>query len=145
MSNFKIGDVVTCVNGDNYLCIDTDKYYTIENIKCEDNELKVKLKNAAIDFWYPCSSFKKVESCKENPFDYFSNIQMLHSAKALKLTVYDLGYDIRVYNDLTPEGGKRIEIYKIVTHFNDRGEIADKEMRRAIECACEIYDIIFKA
>jgi hypothetical protein len=143
MSNFKIGDVVTCVNGDNYLCIDTDKYYTIENIKCEDNELKVKLKNAAIDFWYPCSLFKKVESCKENPFDYFEKILIFRKNKSVELIKN--GCSIKVYNDLTPEGGKRIELWNVITYHNDKCEIADENMRKAIECACEIYDMIFKA
>jgi hypothetical protein len=143
MSNFKIGDIVTCVNGDNYLCIDTDKYYTIENIKCEDNELKVKLKNAAIDFWYPCSLFKKVESCKENPFDYFEKILIFRKNKSVELIKN--GCSIKVYNDLTPEGGKRIELWNVITYHNDKCEIADENMRKAIECACEIYDMIFKA
>lgn len=91
MSDFKIGDIVKCV-----------------------------------DFDYVNGSIK------DNPFDYFEEIHIIRKNKSVILLKN--GCSIRVYNDLTPEGGKR---------NNDKCEIADENMRKAIECACEIYDMIF--
>lgn len=81
-------------------------------------------------------------SIKDNPFDYFEEIHIIRKNKSVILIKN--GYSIRVYNDLTPEGGKRIELWNVVTYHNDKCEIADENMRKAIECACEIYDMIFK-
>ena len=82
-------------------------------------------------------------SIKDNPFDYFEEMHINRKNKSVVLIKN--GYSIRVYNDLTPEGGKRIELWNVVTYHNDKCEIADENMRKAIECACEIYDMIFKA
>jgi len=83
------------------------------------------------------------DSIKDNPFDYFEEMHINRKNKSVVLI--KSGYSIRVYNDLTPEGGKRIELWNVIAYLNDKCEIADENMRKAIECACEIYDMIFKA
>jgi len=100
MSDFKIGDIVKCV-----------------------------------DFDYANGSIK------DNPFDYFEEIHIIRKNKSVVLIKN--GCSIRVYNDLTPEGGKRIELWNVIAYLNDKCEIADENMRKAIESACEIYDMVF--
>ena len=100
MSDFKIGDIVKCV-----------------------------------DFNYENGFIK------DNPFDYFEEIYIDRKNKFVELI--NSGCSIKVYNDLTPEGGKRIELWNVVTHLNDKCEITDKNMRKAIECAYKIYDMVF--
>lgn len=100
MSDFKIGDIVKCV-----------------------------------DFDYVNGSIK------ENPFDYFEEMHIIRKNKSVILI--KSGCSIRVYNDLTPEGGKRIELWNVVTYHNDKCEIVDEKTRKAVECACEIYDMVF--
>lgn len=147
MSNFKIGDVVTCVNvdydGDN---MRFGNLYKIRDILLKDNVFYLYLDSITgekiIGGWFT-QNFEKVESCKENPFNYFEKILIFRKNKFVELIKN--GCSIKVYNDLTPEGGKRIELWNVITYHNDKCEIADENMRKAIECACEIYDIIFKA
>jgi hypothetical protein len=149
MCDFKIGDIVKCVNlecGSTYIHMGVS--YRVRDIEFDYGEYYLCLDSLEGDYieggWY-WHRFVKVTECKDNPYDYFCNIQLLHGVKALKLTVCDSGHEIRIFNDLTPEGGKRIELWNVVTYHNDKCEIADENMRKAIECACEIYDMIFKA
>ena len=151
MSDFKIGDIVKCVDFDyviGSIFIHNGDFCKVRKIEfdCGKHYLHLEtLDGKLIEGGLYLHRFEKVESYKENPFEHFSNIQMIHGKKALKLTERDSGYEIKIYNDLTPEGGKRIELWNVVTYHNDKCEIADENMRKAIECACEIYDMIFKA
>ena len=153
MSDFKIGDIVKCMDNGSFSLIKKDVNYKITGIKLNVGSKEILLRLQHIngefvggdEYWYLDSRFEKVEPCKDNPFDYFCNIQLLHGVKALKLTVCVSGHEIRIFNDLTLEGGKRIELWNVITYHNDKCEIADENMRRAIEYACEIYDMIFKA
>ena len=156
MSDFKIGDIVKCVDCGEFTLIKNGYIYEITGIKkivdpYEKKGILVRIHHVGSnercvggdDWWYCDCRFEKVGPDKDNPFDYFCNIQLLHGVKALKLTVCDSGHEIRIFNDLTPEGGKRIELWNVVTYHNDKCEIADENMRKAIECACEIYDMVF--
>jgi hypothetical protein len=147
MCGFEIGDIVKCINvdydGDN---MRFGNLYKIRDILLKDNVFYLYLDSITgekiIGGWFT-QNFEKVELCKENPFTHFCNIQILHDKKGLKLTVRDSYYDIKIYNDLTTEGSKRIELWNVITYHNDKCEIADENMRKAIECACEIYDMVF--
>ena len=147
MSDFKIGDIVKYVDSSlGYWHLYRGSLYKIVNIDdgILDPLVTVETMNGErIECGRFAYRFEKVDLHKDNPFDYFCNIQLLHGVKALKLTVCDSGHEIRIFNDLTPEGGKRIELWNVVTYHNDKCEIADENMRKAIECACKIYDMVF--
>lgn len=149
MSDFKIGDIVKCMDNGSFSLIKKDVNYKIIGIKLNVDTKEILLRLQHIngefvggeEYWYLDSRFEKVESCKENPFDYFDKIEINRKNKSI--IVSENGANIKVYNDLTPEGGKRIELWNVVTYHNDKCEIADENMRKTIECACEIYDMVF--
>lgn len=149
MSDFKIGDIVKCMDNGSFSLIKKDVNYKITGIKLNVDTKEILLRLQHIngefvggeEYWYLDSRFEKVEPCKDNLFDYFDKIEINRKNKSI--IVSKNGANIKVYNDLTPKGGKRIELYNVVTYHNDKCEIADENMRKAIECACEIYDMVF--
>ena len=145
MCGFEIGDIVKCINvdynGDNMRFGDL---YKIRDILLIDNVFYLYLASITgekiIGGWFT-QNFEKVKSCKKNPFDCFDKIEINHKNKSI--IIAKNGAYIKIYNDLTPEGEKRIELWNVVTYHNDKCEIADEKTRKAVECACEIYDMVF--
>ena len=89
-----------------------------------------------------CVDFDYVNgSIKDNPFDYFEEMHIIRKNKSVELI--KSGCSIKVYNDLTSKGGKRIELWNVIIYHNDKYEIADENIRKVIKCACEIYDMVF--
>jgi hypothetical protein len=147
MCGFKIGDVVKCIDLDynqdgGY--VNLNGLYRVRDIEFDCGQyylhLNTLLGEKIFGCWYT-RRFEKVEECKRNLFAHFDEIQIDHKNKSVVLSKNSA--QIKIYNDLTPEGRKRIELWNVVTYHNDKCEIADEKTRKAIESACEIYDMVF--
>ena len=145
MCDVKINDIVKCIDKSlDYWDIHNGYLYKIVGIRDSSIGIQFELKtldNKRIEGEWLAWRFEKVKECKKNLFSHFDEMKIDHKIKSVVLSKN--GAHIKIYNDLTSEGGKRIELWNIVTYHNDKCEIADEKTRKAIESACEIYDMVF--